>query len=105
MVASAFGAVSPEAMRQQTLNNIRTLMFTVYILRSKLKEWYYIGHTSDIDRRLEEHNNKRCKSTSPYAQFDMVYFENFDNKSEAFLREMQIKKYRHGEAFNALLKK
>ena len=32
-------------------------MFYVYILFSKSTDRYYIGHTSDVNRRLEEHNH------------------------------------------------
>ena len=32
-------------------------MFYVYILFSKSTDRYYIGHTSNVNRRLEEHNH------------------------------------------------
>ena len=80
-------------------------MFYTYILKSSLKDWYYIGHTSDIDKRLKEHNNGLSKSTKPYKPFELVYFEKFETKSEAFKREQQVKRYRHGEAFKKLLDK
>jgi putative endonuclease len=78
-------------------------MFSVYILKSLRKEWYYIGQTSNKDIRLEYHNGGKVRSTKPYAPFAIIYYEEFVTRSEAFKREQQIKKYRHGEAFKKLI--
>jgi putative endonuclease len=32
-------------------------MFCIYILYSQSADRYYIGHTDDLIRRIEEHNN------------------------------------------------
>lgn len=78
-------------------------MYTTYILKSHCKEWYYIGHSSNISRRLMEHNSGKSKATKPFRPFTIVYEEHFLTKGEAFGREMQIKRYRHGEAFKKLI--
>ncbi len=75
----------------------------VYIIKSSVKEWYYVGHTNNLMRRIQEHNNRQSKSTRAYAPFQLVYREEFETKSSAFRREVQIKKYRHGEAFKKLI--
>ncbi|MBK8722715.1 MAG: GIY-YIG nuclease family protein [Saprospiraceae bacterium] len=31
-------------------------MFYVYVLKSCLKNWFYVGMTSDINRRISDHN-------------------------------------------------
>ena|SRR5579871_4693394 len=98
MVASACGAVSPKAMRQ------RILMFSTYILKSIAKDWYYIGHTANIEERLRQHNNGQSRATKPYKPFALIYKEDFDTKGEAFTREQQIKRYKHGDAFKKLIK-
>ena len=97
MVAGAYCAVSKKAMRQQTLD------YYTYILKSLIKDWYYIGHTSNLDKRLSEHNTGRNKSTKPYKPYKIVHLEHFKSKSEAYKREQQIKRYRHGEAFKRLI--
>ena len=79
-------------------------MYTTYILKSLIKEWYYVGHTSDIKRRLIEHNSGNSSATKPYKPYKVVHEEQFLTKGEAFGREMQIKRYRHGEAFKKLVK-
>jgi len=79
-------------------------MFIVYILRSRKSNRYYIGHTSNIEDRLRTHNAGKVKSTKAYVPWELVYAEEYLSKSEAFKREMQIKKYKSGEAFKSLLK-
>lgn len=79
------------------------MTYTTYILKSIDRDWYYTGHTSDMKRRLSEHNLGRNKATKPYKPFRIVYEEHFSTKGDAFGREMQIKKYRHGEAFKKLI--
>ncbi len=80
-------------------------MFFVYILRSKKSERYYTGHTANIDKRLKEHNSGKVRSTKAYVPWEIVYSEKFELKSEAFQREMQIKKYKSGVAFKKLIEK
>lgn len=78
-------------------------MFKVYIIKSTSKKRYYIGHTENIERRLQEHNTGKNKSTKAYAPWLLVYFEPYATKNEAYRREMQIKSYKGGRAFKALL--
>jgi putative endonuclease len=65
---------------------------------------YYIGHTANVVARITEHNAGRVRSTKPYKPFVLIYKEAYKTKSEACKREMQIKSYRHGEAFKNLVK-
>ena len=78
-------------------------MLTTYILKSLKRDWYYIGHTLDKEFRLKCHNEGRVKSTKPYRPFVIIYSENFKTRSEAFKREQQLKKFKHGEAFKKLI--
>ena len=78
-------------------------MYQVYILCSLLKQRYYVGHTSNLVKRLAEHNAGRTKSTKSYLPWQVVYSENFNTKQQAYAREMQIKSYKGGRAFKALL--
>ncbi|AFN75436.1 excinuclease abc c subunit domain protein [Melioribacter roseus P3M-2] len=80
-------------------------MYYVYILKSVIRERYYIGHTADYEKRLKDHNRGKVRSTKPYVPWKIVYLEEFNSKSEAFKREMQIKSYKNGEAFRRLIEK
>ena len=55
----------------------------------------YIGYTSDIDRRLREHNDKKAgkkrftrKQPGPWS---LVYQEEFSTRKEAMHREKFLK--------------
>lgn len=75
-----------------------------YIIFSPSHNRYYIGSTGDIEKRLKKHNNGATKSTRPYRPWMLVYMEIFQTKSEAFIREREIKSYKGGEAFKKLLR-
>jgi len=80
-------------------------MFKVYILKSSIKERYYIGCTSELDARLRLHNAGKVSSTKAYKSWTVTYFEKFRNRRDAFSRERQIKSYKGGVAFKKLIDK
>lgn len=73
--------------------------YYVYILQSLKDHKYYIGSTSDVKKRLLFHNNGFQRSTRHRTPFVLVYTEELTTKSEALLREKQIKSYKAGMAF------
>ncbi|MBI2268616.1 MAG: GIY-YIG nuclease family protein [Candidatus Blackburnbacteria bacterium] len=67
-------------------------MHYVYILQSsKNKKWLYKGSTSDLKRRLKEHNAGRNFSTAPHAPLRLIYCEIYLLKSDAEARERYLK--------------
>jgi len=38
-------------------------MYYIYVIKSKLKNWLYIGFTSDLRERFYEHNKGKVKVT------------------------------------------
>ena len=67
-------------------------MYYVYILQSlKRKNWLYKGSTSDLKRRVVEHNAGKNFSTAPYAPFKLIYYEAYLLKSDAEARERYLK--------------
>ena len=79
-------------------------MFRVYILESIEKSnKYYIGHTQDLKKRLERHNEGLVKSTKSARPWKIIYSEKYDSKNNAYKRELQIKSYKGGEAFKKLI--
>ncbi|HPT22672.1 MAG TPA: GIY-YIG nuclease family protein [Bacteroidales bacterium] len=69
-------------------------MFYVYILYSEGADRYYIGHTSEPSRRLEEHNTVIKNSyTNKYRPWIMKgCFQVSESRSEARLVENYLKK-------------
>lgn len=67
--------------------------YFVYILASKKNGTLYIGVTSNLERRLETHKGDYIKKsfTAKYGVHNLVYFESFNNPSDAIYREKQLK--------------
>jgi len=78
-------------------------MFTVYILKSLKNGQHYIGSTTNLERRLSQHNNGQNISTHGRGPFKVVYTEIYNTKSAALQREMEIKSYKGGNEFRKLL--
>jgi putative endonuclease len=52
---------------------------------------YYTGSTNDLGRRIDEHfNGDGSNYTRKYPPVELVYFEEFQDVTEAFRREKQI---------------
>ncbi len=67
-------------------------MFTTYIIYSGTLNKFYTGHTSDINKRLNDHNSGISKFTSKAKDWRLRYTENFSTRTEAKNRENEIKK-------------
>lgn len=66
-------------------------MFFVYILKSSKDANLYIGYTSDLKRRFEEHNHGNSKSTKSRAPFRLLYYEAYLSEKDAKKREENLK--------------
>ena len=64
----------------------------VYIMTNKYNTILYIGTTSNLPRRVEEHKKGiGSKFTSKYQLTKLVYFECGGDMSAAIAREKQLK--------------
>ncbi|RDY60892.1 GIY-YIG nuclease family protein [Flagellimonas nanhaiensis] len=66
-------------------------MFYVYVLYSQKSNRYYVGLTTNIKRRLNEHNNGKNASTKAFLPWKVIYNESFDTRLEARRREKYLK--------------
>ncbi len=78
-------------------------MFYVYLLKSKKDGSLYVGYTSDLKRRFDEHNQKKNRSTKHKAPFQLIYYEAYGSRADAKERESQLK--RHSGAMTHLKKR
>jgi len=67
------------------------MIYYVYILHSLKDNKRYIGMTSDIQRRISEHNQGLVKSTKYRRPLELIHSEEFTNKMDALKREKQLK--------------
>jgi putative endonuclease len=65
--------------------------FFAYIIKSIEHDFYYKGHCEDIEERIKQHNAGMTESIKPYIPFKLVYFEEFNTRSEAIKREKYFK--------------
>ena len=65
--------------------------FHTYALWSDTFKRLYIGHTDNVNRRFEQHNNGRVASTKPYIPYRMIFTQEFGSNSEAVIREKKLK--------------
>ena len=69
-------------------------MFTVYVLRNPQGK-RYIGQTSDLDRRLAQHNdpdhNPRSFITRNPGPWVLVHSEEYETRPETVRRERWLK--------------
>lgn len=66
-------------------------MIFVYVIKSKVHKFRYVGISSDIGRRLFEHNNGKNKSTKNYRPYDLILSEQYENYKVARAREKFLK--------------
>lgn len=66
-------------------------MASVYILKSVRFEKTYVGSTTDLKRRLDEHNSGKNTFSRRFAPWVVVYSEEVSDLHVARLREQYLK--------------
>ena len=64
----------------------------VYILKSiNFEGAYYVGVTSDLKKRIKEHNSKNSKYTDKFQPWKLKCYFAFDNETKANTFEKYLK--------------
>jgi putative endonuclease len=63
----------------------------VYIIQSIINDSFYTGMTSDIEKRILEHNSGKGTYTKRYMPWKLVYVEVCENRIAARKREKYLK--------------
>ena len=66
-------------------------MFFTYILKSEKDENLYIGYSTDLRKRIKEHNSGLVMSTKSRRPWHLVYYEAYASKQDATEREHNLK--------------
>jgi putative endonuclease len=69
--------------------------YYLYILKSLKDNNHYTGISSNIEKRLLQHNSGKTRSTKNRKPFILIYKEKFPSRLEARKREIFLKSY-HG---------
>ncbi len=67
------------------------MFYYIYILKSLKDKNIYAGYTSDLRKRLEEHNSGKVNSTKNRLPLKLIYFEGCINQQDATHREKYLK--------------
>ncbi len=79
-------------------------MYYVYLLEiNRPVRKYYIGFSSDLRKRIEQHKKGLVGSTKNYLPIRLIYYEAFNNKYLALKREKSLK--HSGSAYFGLMKR
>jgi putative endonuclease len=65
--------------------------YFIYVLKSELTNSSYVGHTSNLEKRIIEHNNGKTISTRGKRPWRLVYKEEYATRSGAVSRERYFK--------------
>lgn len=63
----------------------------LYILKNIDTGRYYIGSTSNLERRIKQHKSGKTRTTKILKTFSLVYSEKYENLIDARMREKKIK--------------
>jgi putative endonuclease len=79
-------------------------MFYVYILQSDMNGNLYIGETTDLKKRIEEHNAGQNSSTKRYLPWSVIFYEAHNNHGDAKRREKYLKTTQGRRAIKKMLR-
>jgi len=65
--------------------------YFAYVLCSQKDGRLYTGYTSNLEKRLRDHNAGNTKSLRYRRPLKLVYYEEFNTKTEAIARERYFK--------------
>ena len=65
--------------------------YYVYVLQSERDKKFYTGYTSDLRKRLSDHNAGKVFSTQKRYPLKLIYFEACLNQQDATHREKYLK--------------
>ena len=66
-------------------------MFKVYVIYSVDFDRYYIGNSNNLEKRIDQHNAGKTKSTKAFIPWKVVYTEEYKTRIEARNREKYLK--------------
>lgn len=67
-------------------------MYHTYIIESKIKEGQrYIGHTSNLKKRIAEHNSAKCLHTAKFRPWKLKLYIGFESLELARQFESYLK--------------
>lgn len=73
------------------MNPVTSNFTYVYVIRDVKTELLYTGCTSDLRKRLAEHQSGKSTYTKSRGPYKLIYYEACLNEKDAFAREKYLK--------------
>jgi putative endonuclease len=71
--------------------------FCTYILKSNSTGKLYIGQTNNLSERLSLHNSNQVLSTKNKGPWELIFYKEFPDRSNAMKLETKLKKWKNKE--------
>ena len=80
------------------------MSYFLYILKSEIKETFYVGVSNNPKRRLFFHNNSDTKKhTLRYRPWRLAYSHKFETKEKALATERKVKSWKSKKMIRLLI--
>jgi len=66
-------------------------IYFTYVLVSEIDKSWYIGYSSNLEKRLIDHNSGKTITTNRKKPWKILYYEVSFNKEDAIAREKYLK--------------
>lgn len=76
----------------------------VYILYFDNSDRYYVGSTSNLKRRLDQHRSGHTNSTKRLGNFNLVFSQEFSSLNKARWVEKRIKSWKRRDFIERIIK-
>ena len=70
-------------------------MYYTYVIQSESTKKLYIGQTNNIQARIHKHNSDKNFSTKNNGPWILLFYKEFNTRSEAMLFEKKLKSYKN----------
>ena len=66
------------------------MFYYVYVLQSEKDKRFYVGYTSNLKERINQHNSGSVKSTKDRRPLKLIYYEACINQTDALNKEKYL---------------
>ena len=69
-------------------------MYYMYVLKSVESEDYYVGYSSDLRKRVDQHKARQSRFGKQHREIELIYYEAYLTEKSARNREQKLKRNR-----------
>jgi len=83
---------------------VREMKALIYILQFKKSGRFYVGSTTNLERRIRQHKRKHTATTNRFGDFDVVFTQEIESLERARWAEMKIKSWKRRDFIEKIIK-